>query len=120
LHGNYLILLFLRRRRRNIKGGCGETCYILANFTYGLSGIICRYIDQCQELTEASVERKDLAVYLTAVRMTTGEADEVADDAYLVYVERGTSRYLDGTTRTDALPVTFNYERWISGLGQRT
>lgn len=81
------------------------------------------YIDQCQELVEALVERKDLVVYMTAVRTATGEAagwqDEVVDDAYLVYVERGTTRYLDGAGRKDALPVAFNYERWISGLGQR-
>lgn len=98
----------------------GYACYISANVKCGLSEIICRYIDQCQELTEASVERKDLAVYLTAVRIATGEADGIADDTYLAYVQRGTSRYLDVTTRTDALPVTFNYERWINGLGQRT
>lgn len=82
-----------------------------------------RYIDQCQELIEALVERKDLAVYQTAVRTATGETvgwqDEFVDDTFLIYVERGTTQYLDGAGRKDALPVAFNYERWIGGLGQR-
>jgi phosphatidylinositol 3,5-bisphosphate 5-phosphatase len=83
----------------------------------------CRYVDQCQELIEAAVDRKDRIVYQTAARMATGETinwqDDVADEAFLNYVERGTTQHLDNAGRKDALPVAFNYERWIGGLGQR-
>lgn len=65
------------------------------------------------------MERKDLAVYQTAVRAATGETadwqDEV-DETFIGYVERGTTQYLDGK---DALLVGFSYERWIGGAGQR-
>lgn len=83
--------------------------------TYG----IYRYIDQCQELVGALVERKDLAVYQTAVRTAAGDSDgqdDVVEDAFIAYVERGTTQYLD---RKEALPVAFNYDRWIGGVGQR-
>jgi hypothetical protein len=82
---------------------------------------MCRYIDQCQELIEAAVDRKDRIVYQTAARTATGETADWQDDVdetFLNYVERGTAQYLDGAGK-DALPVAFNYERWISGLGQR-
>jgi hypothetical protein len=81
------------------------------------------YVDQCQELIEAAVDRKDRTVYQTVARTATGETadwqDDVADEVFLNYVERGTTQYLDGAGRKDALPVAFNYERWIGGLGQR-
>jgi len=81
------------------------------------------YIDQCQELIEAAVDRKDRMVYQAAARTATGETaawqDEIVDEVFLNYVERGTAQYLDGAGRKDALPVAFNYDRWIGGLGQR-
>lgn len=83
---------------------------------------ICRYIDQCEELIEAAVDRKDRIVYQTAARTAAGETVDWhndVDEAYFSYVERGTAQYLDGAGQKDALPVAFNYERWISGLGQR-
>lgn len=78
------------------------------------------YIDQCQELIDALVDRKDLAVYQTAVRSAAGETADwqyEVDDTFVGYVERGTTQYLD---RKDALMVGFNYERWLGGIGQRT
>lgn len=74
-------------------------------------------------MTEAAVDRKDRMVYQTAARTATGEAtawqDDIADEVFLNYVERGTSQYLDSAGRKDALPVAFNYDRWVGGLGQR-
>lgn len=67
----------------------------------------------------ALVERKDLAVYQTAVRTAAGDSDgqdDLAEDAFIIYVERGMTQYLD---RKEALPVAFSYDRWIGGLGQR-
>jgi hypothetical protein len=82
-----------------------------------------RYIDQCQELIEAAVDRKDRIVYQTAARTAIGEGtdwqNDVADEVFVNYVERGTAKYLDGAGGKDALPVAFNYERWVGGLGQR-
>lgn len=82
-----------------------------------------RYIDQCQELIEAAVDRKDRIVYQTAARTAIGEGtdwqNDVADEVFVNYVERGTAQYLDGAGGKDALPVAFNYERWVGGLGQR-
>jgi len=81
------------------------------------------YVDQCQELIEAAVDRKDRIVYQAAARTATGETpdwqDDTAGEAFINYVERGTTQYLDGAGRKDPFPVAFNYERWISGLGQR-
>jgi len=80
------------------------------------------YVDQCQELIEAAVDRKDRLVYQVAAKIAAGETDwqhDVVDEAFLNYVERGTTQYLEGASRKDALPVAFNYERWIGGQGQR-
>jgi hypothetical protein len=61
-------------------------------------------------------ERKDLEVYSMAVRTATGEMSDWQEQVpkeFIAYVERGTSQYLDGVGRKDALPVAFNYERWL-------
>lgn len=69
------------------------------------------------------MERKDLAVYQIAVRTAAGDTvgwqDDPAEDAFVAYAERGTTQYLDGSGRKDALPVAYNYERWVGGTGQR-
>jgi phosphatidylinositol 3,5-bisphosphate 5-phosphatase len=86
------------------------------------SFLTCRYIDQCQELLDAPTiaERKDLDVYQIAVRTSTGDLnewhDESPDEAFSTYVERGTTRYLDGSGRKEAFPIVFNYERWLGPL----
>lgn len=71
---------------------------------------------------ETQIARKDLAVYQSAVRAATGALwdwqESVPDEAFDAYVERGTARYLDGAGQT-SLPVSFNYERWVGGSGQR-
>lgn len=83
---------------------------------------IFRYIDQCQDLIEAlGVQRKDRSIYQTVIRTATGEVadwhDDAVDETYLAYVERGTTQYLDGGK--EALPVAFNYDRWLGSAGQR-
>ncbi|KAJ3865788.1 polyphosphoinositide phosphatase [Lentinula novae-zelandiae] len=81
------------------------------------------YIDQCQELLDArfdSGERKDLELYTTAVRTASGDNDfDWVDEEpreFITYVEHGSIQYLEGSGgRREALPVTYNYERWLSG-----
>ena len=86
-----------------------------------------RYIDQCQELLNASLREPplpgDLEMYTSAVRMAEGDLpgywdsqDATPPKEFVAYVERGISAYLDGTgtVRKDSLPVTWNYERWLS------
>ncbi|KAF8626659.1 hypothetical protein AX15_004750 [Amanita polypyramis BW_CC] len=85
------------------------------------------YIDQCHELLNASLREPplpgDLEMYTSAVRMAEGDLpgywdsqDATPSKEFMTYVERGTSAYLDGTgtVRKDPLPVTWNYERWLS------
>ncbi|TFK37658.1 SacI homology domain-containing protein [Crucibulum laeve] len=82
------------------------------------------YIDQCEELLEAPStvgERKDLEVYAAAVGLANGGEmltwqDEEPKD-FVTYVERGSTSYLDGGGRKDPLPITYNYERWLSNPG---
>jgi hypothetical protein len=61
-------------------------------------------------------ERKDLEVYLMAVRTAAGEMpdrpEEVPKD-FIAYVERGRIQHLEGTSRKDGLSVAFNYDRWL-------
>jgi len=77
------------------------------------------YIDQYQELLDAPTiaERKDLDVYHMAVKTAVGDVNEwredPPDEAFSTYVERGTTRYLDGSGRKEAFPIVFNYERWL-------
>jgi len=82
-----------------------------------------RYIDQCQELLDAPTtmgERKDLEIYIAAVRNAGGEGLDWPEDAprdLITYVERGSLNYIDGSKK-EPFPVTFNYERWLGGAGQ--
>lgn len=80
----------------------------------------CRYIDQCEELLNAQTlrtERKDLGVYQTAIDTSNGVGldwcrEEVVE-SYMTYVGK---RYVhEAATARELLPVTYNYEKWISG-----
>lgn len=64
-------------------------------------------------------ERRDLEVYSMAVRTANGEPPywQETPKEFTAYVERGTTQYLDGSSRKEALPVTFNYERWLGSSG---
>lgn len=65
-------------------------------------------------------ERKDLEIYIAAVRNAGGEGFDSPEDAprdLIAYVERGSLNYIDGSKK-EPFPVTFNYERWLSGAGQ--
>lgn len=67
-----------------------------------------------------SGERKDLELYTTAVRTASGDNDfDWVDEEpreFITYVEHGSIQYLEGSGgRREALPVTYNYERWLSG-----
>jgi len=57
-----------------------------------------RYIDQCQELIEAAVDRKDRIVYQTAARTAIGEGtdwqNDVADEVFVNY-DRGMKSVLE-------------------------
>ena len=82
--------------------------------------LLCRYIDQCQELLDAPTtygERKDLEVYSAAVQTARGDNLEYWDDEipkdFVAYVEKSSAGYLNGGS--NAFPVTFNYERWLDG-----
>ncbi|KAK2460382.1 hypothetical protein APHAL10511_007547 [Amanita phalloides] len=85
------------------------------------------YIDQCQELLNAPLREPplpgDLEMYTNAVLMAEGDLpgywdslDATPPKEFAAYVERGISAHLDGigTVRKDPLPVTWNYERWLS------
>lgn len=78
-----------------------------------------RYIDQCQDLLDApgQIAETDLDLYTQTVGAggMPDWPDEIADESFVAYVERGTVAYLVG--RKDSLPVAFNYDRWISGRG---
>ncbi|KAE9404895.1 hypothetical protein BT96DRAFT_916565 [Gymnopus androsaceus JB14] len=80
------------------------------------------YIDQCQELLDApfdSGERKDLEVYTLAVHTASGDISDWVDEEpreFVTFVEHGSIQYLEGSGgRREALPVSYNYERWVSG-----
>ena len=45
--------------------------------------------------------------------------EDTPDEAFFNYLERGTTQHLDDIGRKDALPVYFNYERWVGGGGLR-
>jgi len=61
-------------------------------------------------------ERNDLEVYSMAIRTAIGEVTSWSEDIpkeFVTYVERGCTQYWDGGIRGGALPITFNYERWL-------
>ncbi|PPQ98648.1 hypothetical protein CVT24_004146 [Panaeolus cyanescens] len=81
------------------------------------------YIDQYQDLLEApsTLERKDLEVYNNAIQTAKGagllevwtdDPEDVYSRDLVAYVEKSSTRYLDGVEK-EAFPVTFNYERWL-------
>jgi len=79
------------------------------------------YIDQCQELLDAPAtlgERKALEVYALAVQTAKGDTHdywpEEIPKEFFSYVERSSTQYLDGGKK-EALPVSFDYDRWLSG-----
>ncbi|KAH8107843.1 polyphosphoinositide phosphatase [Cristinia sonorae] len=78
------------------------------------------YIDQCMDLLDAppnGAERKDRKVYGAAIATGMGEGDiemtpEVLDKDFVIYLERP----MDASGRRDNLPITFNYEKWLTGI----
>jgi hypothetical protein len=68
-------------------------------------------------------ERPDLEIYQLAVRTGIGETfelrEDIPDEAFLIYLERGMTQHLDDIGRHDVLPVQFNYDRWLGGGTQR-
>jgi len=79
------------------------------------------YIDQCQELLDAPAtlgERKALEVYALAVQTARGDTHdywpEEIPKEFFSYIERSSTQYLDGGKK-EALPVSFDYDRWLSG-----
>jgi len=83
------------------------------------------YIEQCQELLDApvtSLEKRNLEVYAQAIQTGRGQVTYSDDWAcgfdamkdYVVYVERGTTGYIDGAK--EAFPTTYNYERWLTSV----
>ncbi|PFH50390.1 hypothetical protein AMATHDRAFT_61229 [Amanita thiersii Skay4041] len=85
------------------------------------------YVDQCQEILNAPLRDPplpgDLEMYNNAILMAEGHLPEYWDDhdaqppkEVVAYVEKGTGAYLDGIMASkESLPVTWNYERWLSG-----
>jgi phosphatidylinositol 3,5-bisphosphate 5-phosphatase len=111
-----LIQLYRRSKRRNIRGQfsfpSGSRKYL---------SCLNRYIDQCQELLDAPAtlgERKALEVYALAVQAARGDTHdywpEEIPKEFFSYIERSSTQYLDGGKK-EALPVSFDYDRWLSG-----
>lgn len=80
-----------------------------------------RYIDQCQELLDAPAtlgERKALEVYALAIQTARGDTHdywpEEIPKEFFSYIERSSTQYLDGGKK-EALLVSFDYDRWLSG-----
>jgi len=79
------------------------------------------YIDQCQELLYAPAtlgERKALEVYALAVQTARGDthdyrSEEISKE-FFSYIERSSTQYLD-CGKKEALLVSFDYDRWLSG-----
>ena len=94
--------------------------FLLPDF-HEYSSRLNRYIDQCQELLYAPAtlgERKALEVYALAVQTARGDthdyrSEEISKE-FFSYIERSSTQYLDGGKK-EALPVTFDYDRWLSG-----
>lgn len=62
-------------------------------------------------------QRKDLEVYSLAIRTSMGETfdwQEETPKEFVLYVERSSPHYWDGTGR-EGQPVSFNYDRWLGG-----
>lgn len=79
---------------------------------------ISSYIDQCQEFLSAPTmrsERKDLGVYQTAIDTSNGlgleRCKEETVESYVTYVGKA---HVHEATR-ELLPITYNYEKWLSG-----
>ena len=100
----------------------GSAIFFFSSSSRSSAHLHCRYIDQCQELLDAPTtmgERKDLEIYIAAVRNAGGEGLDWPEEAprdLITYVERGSLSYIDGSKK-EPFPVTFNYERWLSGAG---
>ena len=121
--------MFRKPRRRSIKGEMNIFLIAISPAELIVSSppflraspLFNRYIDQCQELLDAPAtlgERKDLEVYALAVQTAKSDAidywlEDVPKD-YISYVERSSTQYLDDGKQ--ALPVSFNYERWLGGV----
>ncbi|KDQ54485.1 hypothetical protein JAAARDRAFT_38159 [Jaapia argillacea MUCL 33604] len=75
------------------------------------------YIDQCQDLLNMPstiaelAEQQDLQLYTLAVRIASGTSQYVgdsSDDAFVAYVDRGSTRFAEATRVTN-----YNYDKWL-------
>ena len=99
----------------------GSVFFPSESFLYAYSSRLSRYIDQCQELLDAPAtlgERKALEVYALAVQTARGDTHDYWPEdipkEFLSYIERSSTQYLDGSKK-EVLPVSFDYDRWLSG-----
>ncbi|THG95141.1 hypothetical protein EW026_g6457 [Hermanssonia centrifuga] len=81
------------------------------------------YIDQCQDMLNAPpdyAERKDQKVYINAVALSALDDDDpwaVPDkelELFGVYMKKGSPYTAESAGSRENLPVTFNYEKWIT------
>ena len=82
------------------------------------------YIDQCQEILDVTAdfaERKDQQVYESAIALATLEGDEESLppekdlETFYVYVDKASPQVAESAGNKELLPITFSYEKWISG-----
>lgn len=83
------------------------------------------YVDQCQELLRSPpdfVERKDMKVYENAISLANlGDEEAITIqerdfDVYASYVEKGSPFVAEAIGSKELLPITFNYEKWVTGV----
>ncbi|ETW81555.1 hypothetical protein HETIRDRAFT_318364 [Heterobasidion irregulare TC 32-1] len=77
-----------------------------------------RYIDQCQDMMSDDLDsgpsEKDQIKYELVVQLALGQVpdtDDKLDDPSMAFIQRA---FVDSAD-ADALPITFNYEKWIGG-----
>ena len=84
------------------------------------------YVEQCQEMLRTPpdyTEMKDMEVYENAVSLFGLGDDDIAVvsdrdfELYGAYVEKSSPQVAEASVSKEKLPVTFNYEKWIAGLG---
>lgn len=75
------------------------------------------YIEIEQSLPPDFVERKDRKVYENTVLLALGEdvtTTEVSEKDFLAYCDRANPGITEAPISKDVLPITFNYDKWIT------